>query len=92
MAGCIYVLVKTGPTFFEAMLHFEQKSAGFYFFLVFGYFLFFIVLGFVGLVMAGIGFAFGYWGTQPNIPVAGRESASVITAQPRDPQQPPGAG
>ena len=91
LAGCIFVLVKTWPTFFEAMLHFEQKSAGFYFFVVLGYFLVFMIIGLTGAVMAGIGLALGYWGTQPNKLVAEIKPAPVTTAQPNDHQETPGA-
>jgi len=78
LVGCIFVLVKTWPTFFDALLNIEQKMAGFFFFIVLGNLLVFIILGFAGLVMTGIGFAFGYWGTQPNILVAESHPAGQL--------------
>jgi hypothetical protein len=62
--GFFVVLVQIGPMLVEMIQHLEQKMAGFVFFTSLAYPLFFMIVGLVGAIMAGIGLFLGYMGTE----------------------------
>ena len=62
--GFFVMLVRAGPTLVEFMRYFYQQMAKLTFILALVYLLIFPILGLVGAVMAGIGFALGYAGTE----------------------------
>jgi 2-dehydropantoate 2-reductase len=78
LVGFIFLLAKTAPLLIEVLQHPEQKMAGFIFLVMLGNLSAFLVLGFVGAVLAGIGFACGYWGTQPAISGAEAEEKARV--------------
>ncbi|HSO13627.1 MAG TPA: hypothetical protein VLT51_14715 [Anaerolineales bacterium] len=63
--GFFFMLVRISPSLVESIRYIDQqKMAGFIFFTLLGYLLFFPILGLTGLVMAGIGFVLGHVGTE----------------------------
>ena len=65
--GFLIVLVRIGPTIIESIQYIEQKMAGLIFLTSLTSLLVFPVIGFVGAVIATLGFAFGYIGTEPAV-------------------------
>jgi hypothetical protein len=68
----IVMLVKTGSMLIETLIgafHFpEQKMAGFIALTILGGLLAFVLLGLLGIILAGVGFALARWGTAPAAP------------------------
>jgi hypothetical protein len=63
--GFFFMLVRIGPSLVESIRYIDQqKMAGFIFFTLLGYLLFFPIVGLIGVVMAGIGFVLGHVGTE----------------------------
>jgi hypothetical protein len=63
MIGFIVMLVKAIPTLAGALQFPEQKMAGFIIAALLGGLTVFVILGAVGGILLGIGFAFNRWGT-----------------------------
>jgi hypothetical protein len=77
--GFFFVLVEIGPTFVGSMRYLYQKMAQLTFMITLMYLLIFPILGLVGAVIAGIGFALGYAGTEKasSISIIGPEQGQV---------------
>jgi hypothetical protein len=56
-------LLKAGTTLVDALGAFEEKMAGFIALTILSVLLAFVLLGLGGVILLGIGFAFGRWGT-----------------------------
>lgn len=65
LIGFLAILVKMGSTLLEAFQYAEQKMAGLVIIGILVWLAVFVLLGLVGVILAGIGFAFGRWGTEP---------------------------
>jgi hypothetical protein len=66
LIGFIAMLPKVIPTIADAWQYLpEGKMAGLAIIFALSWLLFFVLLGFGGLIFVGIGFVFGRWGTEP---------------------------
>lgn len=81
LVGFIAVLVKMGPTLLEAFQFSEQKMAGLVIIGVLAWLFVFMMIGFGGVVLLVIGFAFGRWGTEPAPPASLQSSTASTPAQ-----------
>ena len=64
MIGFFFMLVRIGPTLVGSIRYINQKMSGFIFLLSLGYLLIFPIIGLVGMVIAGIGLALDFIGTE----------------------------
>src|SRR5512133_954614 len=86
LVGCLAMLPKIIPVITDAWQYLpEDKMAGLVFFGSLSWLLVFGLLGLVGAIMAGIGFAFGRWGTEPAIPSTVQSSPTSTSAWPTRP-------
>jgi hypothetical protein len=76
LVGFITVLVKTGSTLIGAFQFIEQKMAGLVIIGILVWLAVFVLLGLVGVILVGIGFAFGRWGTEPATPASLQSSTA----------------
>jgi ABC-type phosphate transport system permease subunit len=84
--GFIAVLPKVISTIADAWQYLpEDKMAGFVVIGMLTWLLVFVLLGFSGIVLAGIGFALGRWGTEPATPSSHQSSTASTPAQPAGP-------
>lgn len=85
----IVMLVKTGSTLIETLIGAfqfpEQKMAGFIALGILGSLFALVLLGLIGVILAGIGIAFGRWGTEPDNSTALQVPIASTPAQPAGP-------
>ena len=66
--GFLIMLVRIGPTIIESIQYIEQKMAGLILLTSLSSLLVFPAIGLAGAVIAALGFALGYFGTEPAVP------------------------
>jgi hypothetical protein len=85
----IVILVESGSMLIETLIGAfqfpEQKMAGLIAIGILAWLLTFVVLGVAGTILAGIGFIFGRWGTEPATPTSPQSSTASTPAQPAGP-------
>jgi len=68
VTGFLIMLVRIVPTIIESIQYIEQKMAGLIFLTSLSSLLVFPAIGLAGAVIAVLGFALGYFGTEPTVP------------------------
>ena len=85
VVGFVLMLVRIGPNFVGSIRYLDQKMAGFIFFMSLGYLSIFPIVGLVGIVIAGIGLALGYVGTEPAMSTSINRPDTVQMSQQKQP-------